>query len=401
MLTKELGIAVYKNNRVFPDKLSKSSHKHYLLYAEEMLHVYRNGTGKTRKDLHSAIQRIFQHESDCPPRRINAFCKLLDDASRYRKDIPGKAAKLRKTVFRKAAPFQPLVGSVDRLFEHGEMEIKNKIAAELGRSWEQLEQDLFADIMEYHRLEEFSGIDEAADLLAKYNVAQLQVVLYGAVKMIVWTATDFKTVLRYAKLAKLMHTIERRDDGVYQIQLDGPASTLRKTTRYGVYMAKFLPALISCSDWKMCARIRSGKKNWFTEFNLSHRDNYHSHLPPPADFDSSVEEGFLEKWGTESREGWTLIREGEILWQGQKVFFPDFVLTHEDGRRVLLEIVGFWTPQYLLEKARTLGLFKEYHILLLVDQSIAEKLPELPLKVITYKSAVRLKDVLAYLQENP
>ena len=115
------------------------------------------------------------------------------------------------------------------------------------------------------------------------------------------------------------------------------------------------------------------------------------------EFDSRVEENFFEKWGSTPRQGWTLIREGDILWQGQKVFLPDFVLRHEDGRRVLLEIVGFWTPQYLKAKAETLRLFKDHHILLLVDRSVAGKIPDLPLKAITYKSAVLLKDVQEYL----
>ena len=29
---------------------------------------------------------------------------------------------------------------------------------------------------------------------------------------------------------------------------------------------------------------------------------------------------------------------------------PDFAIEHPDGRRVILEIVGFWTPEYLSEK---------------------------------------------------
>jgi len=29
---------------------------------------------------------------------------------------------------------------------------------------------------------------------------------------------------------------------------------------------------------------------------------------------------------------------------------PDFAIEHPDGRRVMFEIVGFWTPEYLEEK---------------------------------------------------
>lgn len=398
MLTKELGIAVYKNNRVFPDRLSQGTHGQYLDYAKKMLAVYRDGTGKTRNQLHKEIANIFADEPDCPVRRIDAFCKLLDDASEYRRDIPVKAANLRKKVLRLAAPGHPLVKKVDRLFDKSEEKIKERIAKELDKPWPEIEADFFADVTEYHRLLKFLDYPEPRDLLSRYNVAQVQVALYKAVQLTILTGADFKTILRYAKLAKLMHTIERYGNNRYRIHLDGPASTLRQTTRYGVAMAKFLPALISCSDWQMSAKIGTSAKNWYNYLNISHRDKYKSHLPPMEEFDSTVEENFLEKWGAEPRDGWSLVREGEILWKGQKVFLPDFALSHEDGRKVLLEIVGFWTPQYLKEKAATLKLFEDQPILLLVDQSVAEKIPELPMKIITYKSAIILKDVLAYLK---
>lgn len=37
--------------------------------------------------------------------------------------------------------------------------------------------------------------------------------------------------------------------------------------------------------------------------------------------------------------------------------FPDFELRHrkDDSRRVLVEIVGYWTPEYLQEKLRAIG----------------------------------------------
>lgn len=40
---------------------------------------------------------------------------------------------------------------------------------------------------------------------------------------------------------------------------------------------------------------------------------------------------------------------------GAKVMIPDFAIEHPDGRRAILEFVGFWIPEYLdakLEKIR-------------------------------------------------
>jgi predicted nuclease of restriction endonuclease-like RecB superfamily len=401
MLTRELAIAEYKDGRIFPDRLTRKSHQQYLGYAERMLEAYRAGVGRTRRELHRAVWTILADEEDCPARRIDAFCKLLDDASTFQRDARRRAAALRREVFHLAAPRHPLVRQADRLFEHEEARVKAGIAAQLGRPWEEIEQELFADVIEFHRLAAFEGYPSAAALLARYNVAQVQTALFAAEWMTVSAAGDFKTILRYAKLARLMHSIVREGDGGYRVRFDGPASVLRQTRRYGVAMARFLPALVACRQWRMHAVIRTRRRGWTVSLDLSSADGLSSHLPPPEAFDSRVEEAFAEKWGTEPRHGWRLIREGEILHRGQKVFVPDFVFRHDDGRSVLLEIVGFWTPEYLQAKVQTLQAFREHRILLALAAPARKEMSDLPGEAIPYNSALLIKDVLERLEASP
>jgi hypothetical protein len=68
---------------------------------------------------------------------------------------------------------------------------------------------LYADVMQFQPLREFVGYPDGAALLSRYNVAQVQAALYRAVSMTVEATDDFKTILRYAKLARLMHEIKR------------------------------------------------------------------------------------------------------------------------------------------------------------------------------------------------
>ncbi|HUY92000.1 MAG TPA: DUF790 family protein, partial [Pirellulales bacterium] len=290
MLTRELAIVEYRGGRALPDRLSRKQHAGYLAYAERMLAIYRNGAGRTRRELHRGVQAALADEPDCPARRIGAFCKLLDDASRYDRDTRGHAAKLRREVFRRAAAFHPLVVSADRMFEHEEAKVKAEIAAKLNATWDEIDARLFADVIEFHRLRDFEGYADAAALLARYNLAQTQAALFDAEEMTVWAAEDFKTILRYAKLARLMHTIRRADDGRYVLRFDGPASVLRETRRYGAAMARFLPALLACRNWRMHALLRSAGRNWKNRLELTSEDGLTSHLPPPEEFDSSVEE---------------------------------------------------------------------------------------------------------------
>ncbi len=104
----------------------------------------------------------------------------------------------------------------------------------------------------------------------------------------------------------------------------------------------------------MAARIATRKKGYTVNLELSNRDRLRSHQELLEEFDSTLEENFFLKWGNEARDGWMLEREGDILFEGQKVFFPDFALRHRGGQTVYLEIVGYWTPEYLRLKSDTL-----------------------------------------------
>lgn len=397
MLTRQQALAQLQGQQLLPDRLSRSTHKHYLAFAERMLRVYEHGQGLTRRELHQAVERIFAAEGDCPVRRIGAFCKLLDEKSEFDSDQRGAAAELRQQVFSLAAAHHPLVTNTDSLFESSEEQTKANIAAQLGRSWEAIDAELFADVMEFHRLKSCSGYPSPQALLSRYNVAQTQVALFDAEQITIQATSDLKVILRYAKLARLMHRIRRISDECYELQFDGPASLLRQTRRYGVSMAKFLPALLACRGWKLHARLRTGRVGWMVYLALTDQDGLVSHLPPPEEFDSQLEANFAQRWEAEPHDGWTLSRESEILYCGQKVFIPDFVFTHTDGRRHLLEIVGFWTPEYLQAKVETLQLFKEHRIMLAVAESAQDKFPSDYDDMIYYKTALRVRDVLAML----
>ena len=396
MLTSEHTIVEFDRGRAIPDRLVTGKHRHYPQYAQRMLAIYRNGIGRQRRELHRQVEAVFAEESDCPIRRIQAFCKLLDDKSGYQTDPRGQAAQLRLKVFSLAARLHPLVATPDRLFEHAEAETKAKIAVQLGMPWPDIEAGLYADVMAFQRLESFEGYPDGPALLSRYNVAQLQACLYRAESMTVEATADFKTILRYAKLARLLHEIRPMGPSRYRITFSGPASILRETRSYGVNFARFLPALLACKGWTLSAIIQTPWKTK-AKLELSDRDGFKSHLPPAEEFDSTVEEAFAAKFGPE-RDGWRLIREGEVLHQGQSAFVPDFVFRHQDGTQVLLEIVGFWTPEYLAGKRQTLRQFREHHILIALPERSVREDAAVGENVILYKTALKLQPVLEVLE---
>jgi predicted nuclease of restriction endonuclease-like RecB superfamily len=131
--------------------------------------------------------------------------------------------------------------------------------------------------------------------------------------------------------------------------------------------------------------------------NLSDNDGFTSHLPPPDEFDSSLEESLAKKFGPE-RDGWQLIREGHILHNHQKTFVPDFTFRLEDGTEIFLEIVGFWTPEYLMQKRRSLQLFRRHRILIAVPDKSLREGTHIGENVLVYKTALKLTSLIEALE---
>ena len=359
-----------------------------------MLAVYRSGTGLTRQELHRSVRNVLADEPDCDRRRIAAFCKLLDHAAEF-DDDRGEAAALRLRTFSLAAKFHPLVSCPDHRFPNEQMEVKRRIAAKLGQPWDAVSRSLFADVIAYQRLRRFTGYPSAEAMLSRYNVAQLQACLYQAESMSVTAGRDFKTILRCAKLCRLLHEVRRLAPGLFRIDLSGPASILEQTRRYGVNFARFVPALLACRDWSIQAVVRT-RRHGRSMLELSDADKLCTHRPSPSEFDSSVEETFANAFGIE-RAGWRLHREGAILQDGQTTFVPDFVFRRADGHEVFLEIVGFWTPQYLQKKRATLCRFRRHRIVLAVARRNARTDADARDDLIVYRKAIDPQEVVRAL----
>ena len=399
VLTRQEALVDYDDSsgRAIPDRLTRGKHRSYVGCAQRLLDIYSAGIGLTRRELHRAVEGAMAVHDDCPLRRIAAFKKLLDEKSKYASDAGRKAAKLRQQVFLSAATSHPLVSRVEGIFCNLEQDVKQRIALELNLTWEQIDASLFSDVIEFQRMEKFDGYESPEAFLARYNVAQTQAALYGAEQLMVWSKQDHKTILRYAKLARLMHSIRREQDGSYCFRFDGPASVLRRSTRYGVAMARFLPGLLSCGQWRATAKIvnRWGKRY---RLELTSGDGLQSTVAEVSEFDSDVEAEFAAAWDQADRGSWKLERESEILHAGQSVFTPDFTLVGDDGRRVLLEIIGYWTPEYLQYKTQQLEKFQQHDILLAVPQQTHFEAPSHCGEPIIFKRHLKPADVLARLE---
>jgi predicted nuclease of restriction endonuclease-like RecB superfamily len=131
-----------------------------------------------------------------------------------------------------------------------------------------------------------------------------------------------------------------------------------------------------------------------------------THFKASGLFDSRLEADFAaefeEKYSGPQRK-WELIREDELILVGDTVMIPDFSFTHRrDGRRALLEIVGFWHPNYLQRKLQKVRQASCQDLILLVYDSV--NLTEGAFEeasageVLTFTRKPVLKDVLAAVE---
>jgi predicted nuclease of restriction endonuclease-like RecB superfamily len=359
-----------------------------LAHLERALAVYRRRLGQTLGQVRNAGRQALE---GLRPDRVEAVVELLDQAATY-EWLRGRAqAERRVKVFEAAAREHPVLDS-DRA-----RAFLGAVFDPAPQTHEEAVARLYADYPEFHRLAAFSAHYTAEDLRADYDLGQAQALLYSALRVTVEARADFKHILQYARLSRLLYRLASLPEGRYRFVFDGPNSVLRRTQAYGVDFAKFLAALVQVRDWRMTADITL-QKDWRpVRFILSDADGLSSRVPAPALFDSKLEEAFARKFGQE-RDGWRLRREAVILEAGGAHIVPDFAFTHADGTEVVLEIVGYWTPEYLAEKLARLGRVRAPHLLVAVPRARALAPGALPAQVLWFKSAIKLTDLLPRLE---
>jgi len=354
---------------------------------QRAIDIYGAKTGERRGRVRDAARGAL---AGLRPDRVEALIKLLDDVASYDWPRAGDQGARRLKVFAAAAPQHPLLDPDAGLA---------LLRGVLGRGDERDDTVavLYADYPEFHRLASFPAGYSAGTLAEDYDLAQAQALLYDATRVEVLAGTDFKHIVRYAHLSRLLYRIERLAGGHYRFVFDGPNSVLRRTHAYGVDFAKFLAALVQAKDWRMRAEIVL-RKGWRpVSFTVDGSDGYASSVPAPRLFDSSIEAAMAKKFG-HRRGGWRLRREAAVLDIGASVVVPDFVFSHDDGTEVALEIVGYWTPEYIAAKLAKLGRVKGVHLIVAIRPSWALKAAALGHQVLVYKTGILLRDLMPRLE---
>jgi len=441
VLTADLARSRRSDGQIRPSFIDPDEQR-YRETAKELIGIFERHLGEPKGELEDTIDELTVSDTDY--KIVQGLAKLLTDECEFEVIAPVEPREIRQELFEVSNGNQPIVRQPTLGDDTNSLWVYSTVADRLGISLEECYRGMYADLEENKRLVRFGDLvfddhhqtddlstttrltgdseESYADdtisvdwLLTRYNLALAQAVLYGATEMRVRVWDSFATVFSYVKLFGLMHRIYPIDNtGVrvestdladgYEARLDGAASLFSKSRKYGIRMANFLPALPLCDRWEMEADIlddEGGPSDSTLRFKLDQTEGLSSHYSAQSDFDSDVERTLAKKWERATTD-WELKREDDVLDLGAEVMLPDFAIEHPDGRRVIFEIVGFWTPEYLEEKLAKIRAADRDNLIVAVSERLdcsAEDFEGIDNRVLWFKSGIHVYDVVELADE--
>lgn len=337
--------------QVKPRYIPRSKKKHFLALAERMMDRCEAYRGRYRRDLKSELEKsvaLLNHK------QIQGLLNVLEKHLEFeqRKSPEGMAKRL--SLFEDTSDFIPLSSEATLLqpFTRESLLKKHGIKAE----------ELYLDHDDYQILKGFRKKPTATQLLRKYNQSLAAALLSRSEFFELSLSSDLPFVIKLFKWAGLMFQIElieqistvRDGSGLnYRIRVEQHQSFFKqRKLQDGLYARKIamvFPGILKLKTFELKAKVilREGAY----AFELTQDSGLKSYFKR-RDFDSKIEERFF--MGFERRKdkrGWEIKREQSYFFYQGKLVCPDFELRHpQSGMRIDLEIMAYWTDEYLQKK---------------------------------------------------
>jgi uncharacterized protein len=404
MLPSDLLMSRQNGEEITPKRLGIG--QKYGAIATDLISLFQQMQGKTQGELNRQLQELEGEDTDYRIKRGLAHI-LRSNFSTFEIVSPLEPQLLRQRVFALSAQAAPLPQTAQATLT----KLADSLTQELDREVlpDQIRAGLYADLAENRILTQFET-PTAEALLHRYNLSQVQGIFYKASHITITAHRndpgEYKLLFRYLKLFGLMAYIEGDADHGFTITIDGPTSLFKPSTRYGLDIAKLIPALLHVTKWSLTAelQIRDSYTNATKtrRFSLNSDCGLVTHYPPGKPYDSMLEESFADRWDALKSE-WILEREVDLIPIPGSVMIPDFRLVHPDGRDFLLEIVGYWRPEYLRKKFSQVRQSERDNLILAISERLnlekaGVKVSDVPAKVIWFKDKLSPKAVLNVLQ---
>lgn len=294
-----------------------------------------------------------------------------------------------------------------------------EFAAGLGLDPARLDELLYLDAEEQALLVRAGPPPTAEEVQRRYNRWAVETLLLHASQVEFMfeqpSGPAIKQVYFLAKWHGLICDASRVGDTV-TVLVQGPFEVFGPRTRHGPELARFTVRLLTGP-----LAVREHVPDSVATVHVNGRA-YEFHLDAQvrralrgtddvtdtaAIYDSTIEAEFSRAFAGLARrgqtDGWALVREPDPIISSELVFIPDFAL-ERGGRRIYLEIIGFWTPEYKERKrAKLLRLAQqepELELALAIDEALAGEFAGLPYAVVPFRRRLAAAAVLRLLREH-
>ena len=271
-----------------------------------------------------------------------------------------------------------------------------RVASSLGVTPEDLQASLFADLPGERLVAGLLVPLSPVELALRANLGLTQSLLCRATGVILEVEGNVRVLVRHAKLRGLLCTVSRPAPSAGAVlDISGPLALFRHTVLYGRVLGSLVPQLAWCRGFRLRAACIFGDR--VADLRLATGDPIFP-AAEPRQYDSQLEERFARDFRKMAPD-WDVLREPEPISVGTRLVFPDFALQHrqEASRRWLLEIMGFWTPEYLRRKLAFYREARVANLILCIDEARACAEEDLPANAIILRFRRRV-DAAAVLR---
>ncbi|MCK5835348.1 MAG: DUF790 family protein [Lentisphaeria bacterium] len=218
-------------------------------------------------------------------------------------------------------------------------------------------ESLYADLPEFEILTKLKKTFPK-ELLERYNMSLVQSLLLNAssitLKIKEADVGKLRKLFKYLKFFQLLASIELVDktkksfnslngteaNATLKITIDGPLSLFENTSKYGLRLASFFPAVCDMSHWSLKTNLKINGKDHKLNLDqktelICHYKNFSSYVPD--------EVKVFHKVFTQKAKDWTVGGKTPFIrLKGQEVLFPDLCFENKSGTVIYLELFHRW-----------------------------------------------------------
>ncbi len=375
MLTKDLLRTRTAGQNIHPLFIDPEDRK-LLTFSSALIGIYSNAIGSTMDELNTQCMPELQTVKDL--KLAKGILKTVNCYAEFSSNKQVEYPPLRQRILQHAAellqqgklPENPLDvrSAVLESLEH------EPDTADCVRLFS--ETPLYADLPENDHLDNFKKVF-AKDILHRYNISLVQTLLLYCKKLectlyLSEEPGQLRRLFKYLKFFRLLFRAELRNDRLF-LQIDGPASILENSNKYGFQMACFFPALCLLQRWELQCKIQ-GLSKTDKNLHLSQDNHLHSHFNHYSAYLPEEIKMFAELFARKQQDWQLDDAPGYLNPEGQQLIFPDFMFTHrQSGESFYLELFHRWHAGQLEERLHFCLEHPDSRLLLGIDRTLLKK----------------------------